>query len=222
MKKPFYKKWWFWGIIIFFILGIAGTRDKKNSEQKVTSTESQQTIKQTEKNDKSINEVQNKKQLEEESKKQIKDKDEVKVKKVTVDEYKGRINQAFKEMGRKTNLKINSTEVLEDGRTAIALSENIVIFLTTDKDKYINKAVLGMTANAYSTENKDFDFAFLLLIGTIDDSLNYSERYLVKRELGLSDKKVFSEDNTKSYKKNGVSYTYKGSMKDNFILQAEL
>ncbi|MED1299806.1 hypothetical protein BK704_02220 [[Bacillus thuringiensis] serovar konkukian] len=218
MKKPFYKKWWFWGIVIFFILGIAGTHDKKNSEHKVTSSESQQATKQVEnkqeKNDKSNNEVQNKKQ--------IKDKDEVKVKKVTVDEYKGRINQAFKEMGRKTNLKINSTEVLEDGRTAIALSENIVIFLTTDKDKYINKAVLGMTANAYSTENKDFDFAFLLLIGTIDDSLNYSERYLVKRELGLSDKKVFSEDNTKSYKKNGVSYTYKGSMKDNFILQAEL
>lgn len=79
-----------------------------------------------------------------------------------------------------------------------------------------------MNANAYINEQKDFDFAFLLLIGTIDDSLNYSERYLVKRELGLSDKKVFNKDDTKAYKKNGVSYTYKGSMKENFILQAEL
>ncbi|EJQ01400.1 hypothetical protein [Bacillus cereus] len=34
MKKPFYKKWWFWGIIIFFILGIAGTHDKKEKEKK--------------------------------------------------------------------------------------------------------------------------------------------------------------------------------------------
>ncbi|WP_257130128.1 hypothetical protein [Bacillus thuringiensis] len=34
MKKPFYKKWWFWGIIIFFILGITGTHDKKEKEKK--------------------------------------------------------------------------------------------------------------------------------------------------------------------------------------------
>ncbi|MGG1167075.1 hypothetical protein [Bacillus mycoides] len=39
MKKPFYKKWWFWGIIIFFILGIAGTRDKKEELKKNTVKE---------------------------------------------------------------------------------------------------------------------------------------------------------------------------------------
>lgn len=161
-------------------------------------------------------------QLEKESKNAIKAQDETKVKKATIDEYKGRINQAFKEMGRKTNLKINSTDVLEEGRTVINLSDNILIFLTTDKDKYIEKATLGMTTDAYLLEHKDFEFAFLLLIGTIDDTLNYSERYLVKQELGLSDKDAFNKQFTKTYKRNGITYTFKGGIKDNFILQAEI
>lgn len=39
MKKPFYKKWWFWGIIIFFILGITGTHDKKEEAKKNAAKE---------------------------------------------------------------------------------------------------------------------------------------------------------------------------------------
>ncbi|MEM5633402.1 hypothetical protein AAHB55_08275 [Bacillus cereus] len=141
---------------------------------------------------------------------------------LTVDEYTKRIDKALKEMGDKTKLKVNSTQVLEDGRTSIALSDNIIIFVDTDKDKHIKKASLGMTSNAYLTEQEDFKFAFLLLIGTVDDSLSFGDRNLVKQELGISDEKVFSKDYSKSYKKNGIMYTYKGSMKDNFILQAEL
>lgn len=237
MKKPFYKKWWFWGIIIFFILGITGTHDKKEKEKRNAAKEvsaekkkeeSKQETKHVEKENKKqdstkeeTSNVKDKDQLEEESKKPIKAQ-ETKVKKATVDEYKGRINQAFKEMGRKTNLKINSTDVLEDGRTVINLSDNILIFLTTDKDQYIEKATLGMTTDAYLLERKDFEFAFLLLIGTIDDTLNYSERYLVKQELGLSDKDAFNKQFTKTYKRNGIAYTFKGGIKDNFILQAEL
>lgn len=125
-------------------------------------------------------------------------------------------------MGEKTKLKINSTEVLEDGRTSIGLSNNIFIFLDTDKDKHIKKASLAMTPNAFFTEQKDFKFAFLLLIGTIDDSLSFGERNLVKQELGLSDETVFSKDHTKVYQKNKIRYTYKGSIKENFILQGEL
>lgn len=231
MKKPFYKKWWFWGIIIFFILGIAGTHDKKEEEKKnaakEVSTENKQEKNHVEKENKKQDTVKeetssDKDQLEKQSKNTIKAQDETKVKKATIDEYKGRINQAFKEMGRKTNLKINSTEVLEDGRTVINLSDNILIFLTTDKDQYIEKATLGMTTDAYLLEHKDFEFAFLLLIGTIDDTLNYSERYLVKQELGLSDKDAFNKQFTKTYKRNGIAYTFKGGIKDNFILQAEI
>lgn len=125
-------------------------------------------------------------------------------------------------MGDKTKLKINSTEILDDGRTSLSLSNNIIIFLDTNKDKHITKASLGMTPNAYLTEQEDFKFAFLLLIGTMDDSLSFGDRNLVKQELGISDEKIFSKDYSKSYKKNGIMYTYKGSMKDNFILQAEL
>lgn len=142
--------------------------------------------------------------------------------KLTVDEYKQRIEKALKEMGEKTKLKINSTEVLEDGRTSIGLSNNIFIFLDTDKNKHIKKASLAMTPNAFFTEQKDFKFAFLLLIGTVDDSLSFGERNLVKQELGLSDETVFSKDHTKVYQKNKIRYTYKGSIKENFILQAEL
>lgn len=141
---------------------------------------------------------------------------------LTVDEYKQRLDKALKEMGDKTKLKVNSPQLLEDGRTSIALSDNIIIFIDTDKNKQIKKASLGMTSNAYLTEQEDFKTAFTLLIGTVDDSLSFGDRNLVKQELGISDEKVFSKDHSKSYKKNGIMYTYKGSMKDNFILQAEL
>lgn len=140
---------------------------------------------------------------------------------LTVDEYTKRINSALDEMGDKTKLKISSSEVVEDGRTAIALSNNIFIFLETDKDKIIKKVSLGMTSKAYFTEMEDFKFAFLLLIGTVDESLSFGERNLVKQELGISDEKVFSKDHTKSYKKNGIMYTYKGNIKEDFILQAK-
>lgn len=141
---------------------------------------------------------------------------------LTVDEYTKRLDKALKEMGDKTKLKINSTKVIEDGKTSIALSDNIIIFVDTDKNKQIKKASLGMTPNAYLTEQEDFKNAFTLLIGTVDNSLSFGDRNLVKQELGISDEKVFSKDYSKSYKKNGIIYTYKGSMKDNFILQAEL
>lgn len=141
---------------------------------------------------------------------------------LTVDEYQTRINKALKEMGEKTKLKINSTNVTEDGKTAINLSNNIIIFLETDKNKNVKKASLAMTPNAYLTEKEDFKFAFLLLIGTVDDSLSFGNRNSVKNELGLNDEKVFNKEHTKAYKKNGIMYTYTGNIKDNFILQAEL
>ncbi|MDZ4567449.1 hypothetical protein [Bacillus cereus] len=147
---------------------------------------------------------------------------EVKKTGLTVDEYQNRINKALKETGEKTKLKINSTNVTEDGKTAINLSQNIIIFLETDKNENVKKVSLAMTPNAYLTEKEDFKFAFLLLIGTVDNSLSFGDRNLVKQELGLNDEKVFSKDYTKAYKKNGIMYTYKGNMKDNFILQAEL
>ncbi|PFZ77688.1 hypothetical protein COL70_30715, partial [Bacillus pseudomycoides] len=52
---------------------------------------------------------------------------EVKKTGLTVDEYQTRINKALKETGEKTKLKINSTNVTEDGKTAINLSQNIII-----------------------------------------------------------------------------------------------
>ncbi|MGK8427690.1 hypothetical protein OF864_22510 [Bacillus cereus] len=141
---------------------------------------------------------------------------------LTVDVYTKKIDKALKEMGDKTKLKADSIEVLKDGKTAINLSQNIIIFLETDKNKNVKKASLAMTPDAYLTEKEDFKFAFLLLIGTIDNSLSFGDRNLVKQELGLSDEKVFSKDYTNSYKKNEIMYTYKGSIKENFILQAEL
>lgn len=190
MKKPIYKKWWFW-VLIFVVCGVIGTNmNNKNNDSKPVVAENKS--------------------------------EEVKKTGLTVDEYQTRINKALKEMGEKTKLKINSTNVTEDGKTAINLSKNIIIFLENDKNKDVKKASLAMTPNAYLTEKEDFKFAFLLLIGTVDDSLSFGDRNLVKNELGLNDEKVFNKDYTKAYKKNGIMYTYTGNIKDNFILQAEL
>ena len=42
-------------------------------------------------------------------------------------------------MGEKTKLKVSSTNILEDGKTSINLSPDIIIFLETDKNKNIKK-----------------------------------------------------------------------------------
>ncbi len=47
--------------------------------------------------------------------------------------------KSIKRDGRKTKLKINSTEILKDGRTSIGLSDNIIIVLETDNNKNIKK-----------------------------------------------------------------------------------
>ena len=53
--------------------------------------------------------------------------------------YTQKIDKALKEMGDKTKLKADSIEVLKDGKTAINLSQNIIIFLETDKNKNVKK-----------------------------------------------------------------------------------
>lgn len=190
MKKPIYKKWWFW-VIIFVVCGVLGTNmNNKNKDTKPVVAKNKS--------------------------------EEVKKTGLTVDEYQNRINSALNELGEKTKLKVVSTDVTEDGKTVVYLSQDIMIFLETDKSKRIKKASLAMNPNAYLTTPEDFKTAFTLLIGTADDSLSFGDRNLVKQELGISDEKVFSKEHTKAYKKNGIMYTYKGSSKDNFILQAEL
>jgi hypothetical protein len=140
---------------------------------------------------------------------------------VTIEEYENRISKALKQMGNKTNLKILSSEKQEDGKTVITLSENVMIFLTTNKKDIIENIALGVMPDTFFTDKDDFQFSFLLLVGTADDSLSMGERNLVLKELGLDDEENFTKEHTASYRNNDISYTYKGSIKENFILQAE-
>ncbi|WP_144514484.1 hypothetical protein [Bacillus thuringiensis] len=236
MKKPFYKKWWFWVITVIIVAaGIGGNNsDTKKAITQVSTVESkpkqeseQRSSEEKEDKKKSLAEEKErlKKEKEEKKKTEALEKNAKKKKDentgLTVDTYTKRVNDALEEMGEKTKLKVSSTNILEDGKTAINLSPDIIIFLETDKNKNIKKASLAMTPNAYFTEIEDFKFAFLLLIGTMDDSLGFGDRNLIKQKLGINDEKVFSKDHLKSFKNNGTRYTYKGSIKDNFILQAE-
>ena len=140
---------------------------------------------------------------------------------VTIEEYENRISKALKQMGNKTNLKILSSEKQEDGKTVITLSENVMIFLTTNKKDIIENIALGVMPDTLFTDKDDFHFSFLLLVGTADDSLSMGERNLVLKELGLDNEENFAIEHTAAYKNNDISYTYKGSIKENFILQAE-
>lgn len=141
----------------------------------------------------------------------------------TVEDLEGRINDALKQMGDKTNLKIASNEVLEDGRNVIALSDNIYFYVTTDDStKKVSEVTLGATNDAYLTEKEDLDFSFLLLVGTVDDSLVAGDRSKVVAELGLMDKNINIMDHTEVYNNNDIQYTYKGDLKDDaIILQAK-
>lgn len=141
---------------------------------------------------------------------------------VTVDEYKSRINEALKQQGDKITLKIIKEDITEDGKTVLALSPNIIIFLVLNKDKTIKQANLAMNDTAYLTEMDNFKFALLLLVGTVDDSLSFGERNKVIQQLGLSDKTVFAKDYLKVINVNNIQYTYKGSFKDgSYVLRAD-
>ncbi|KXY86285.1 DUF4352 domain-containing protein [Bacillus sp. FSL W7-1294] len=51
MKKPFYKKWWFWVIFVIVVLGAYGNSTKDKEETKTASTEPKQEAKQEAKKD---------------------------------------------------------------------------------------------------------------------------------------------------------------------------
>ncbi|MFE9082176.1 DUF4352 domain-containing protein [Bacillus mobilis] len=46
MKKPFYKKWWFWVIVAIIVIGAYGNSSKDKEETKTASTEPKQEAKQ--------------------------------------------------------------------------------------------------------------------------------------------------------------------------------
>ncbi len=140
---------------------------------------------------------------------------------LTIQEYENRLTQAFKEMGNKTRMKIVSSELQDGGRTLITLSEHISITLTTNNKGFINEALLTMSPDAYYAANEDFDFSFLLLVGTVDNSLSFGGRHLLIRELGLDDDSNLKKSYTNSHLNNGIKYTYNGNPKDNFNLLAE-
>ncbi|MGM9925215.1 MAG: hypothetical protein ACI35R_13300 [Bacillus sp. (in: firmicutes)] len=142
----------------------------------------------------------------------------------TYEEYEARVTAALKEMGDKTKLKIISKEKAQDGTPALALSENIFILVKTDKKtNYVKSTTLGALSQAYFTENDELNNAFLLLVGTTDESLSFGDRNKVISELGLNNKKTNLMDHTEVYKHNGIQYTYKGDLKeDNMLLQAEI
>ena len=51
MKKPFYKKWWFWVIVVIVVLGAYGNSSKDTEDTKTASTEPKQEAKQETKKD---------------------------------------------------------------------------------------------------------------------------------------------------------------------------
>ena len=198
-KKPFYKKSWVWVIVVFVVFVFIATYDVDSNETE--------------------------KEVEVVSQKTPEQKGEIEAKEVvtgvTIEEYEKRISQALKEMGDKTNLKIISSDVQEDGKTVITLSENVMIFIETNKEDNIDQISMGVMPDTFFTDKEDFHFSFLLLVGTADDSLSMGDRNLVIRELGLDDEVNLTKERTAVYRNNDIAYTFNGSIKDNFILQAE-
>lgn len=141
--------------------------------------------------------------------------------KVTVQEYEDRISQALKEMGKNTRIEIVSSELQEDGKTLIRLGDYTSISLTTNNEGFIEEALLTMAPEAYYKDNEDFDFSFILLVGTIDETLDLGDRYLLIRELGLDNNSNLEKSYSKVHSDKGIKYTYKGNPKEDFKLLAE-
>ena len=109
-----------------------------------------------------------------------------------------------------TDFEILSSEEVEDGRHAISLSENTVMFVEGNK--------VSM-ANTITVPKEELLQSFLILIGCSDETLSFGERNLLISELGLRDDELI--DHTKVVNKNNIQYTFSGNS-DALILQAEL
>jgi hypothetical protein len=132
----------------------------------------------------------------------------------TVEELEGRIAEALNQTD--TGLKIISSEKNEDGRHVIALSDSIMFFV--EGEEKVNKVSLAAMSDTALTSQEDLMFAFKLLVGTVDDTLNTGERSSVVNELELNSANLVGH--TKAYTNNGIEFSYKGSADDNIVLQA--
>jgi hypothetical protein len=138
----------------------------------------------------------------------------------SVEDLENRIKEALKQMGSETNLKMISNEINEDGEYVITLSDKIYFFIQVDDSKNVTKVTLAALSDAFLSEKNDLMFSFLLLVGTVDDSLVAGERSKVVSNLRLNDNTVNILDHLEVFTFNEIEYTYKGSSEDHIILQA--
>lgn len=200
------KRLFLFSLVSFIVFGTVAAIDG-SSDKSQTENNNEQTI-----SNKTENVVENVGQINDESKATFN---------FTVNDLKDRIQNALNQMGSDTNLKIISVDETKGDQYTIVLSENIVFLV--DVDNSTNKAKKVALKAQYDSaliEKEDLDFSFLLLAGTVDDSLSYADRYAIKKHLGLSDKNINILDHEKETEVNNVKYLYKGSVEDGIELQA--
>lgn len=139
---------------------------------------------------------------------------------LTVDGYIERLNDVFKQMGSKTNLQVGTVFDTDDNTTNIRLSDDTIIIASTNNG-IINQLSLQMEPDAFYSSNDDFNFAFLLLVGTSDTTLSFGERNLTLRELGLDDKSVFDKKYKSDTKIGTFTFQYEGNPKTEYTLTAK-
>lgn len=131
----------------------------------------------------------------------------------TLEDYEERVNEALNQMD--IGLSVLSSEENEDGRQVLVLSDDVMIFVDKEGNKPTTIS-LAATSNGVLTE--DIQQAFVLLVGTVDDSLNMGQRSQVVSELGLNEVNLL--DHTEVYNHNDIQYTFKGTT-ESVVLQAE-
>lgn len=135
---------------------------------------------------------------------------EVKTFNFTINDLEKRINTALTEMGDNTNLKAGEVKKMESDEYGISLSENIFIFIYIDKESNkVKEVTLGANPDALVMEKEDLNDAFLLLVGTADDSLSFGDRNIIVKNLGLKESNL--SDHTGFVDKNNIRYTYNGN-----------
>lgn len=135
----------------------------------------------------------------------------------TVETLEKRISEALSQIGNKTDLEIISNEKTEDGKQSIALSEDIFIFAKTNEDGKVSEVTLAALPKAADASKEELNTAFLILIGTVDDTLSMGDRNKVKNELEIENNNLF--DHTKVHINKNIVFTYKGT-DENILLQA--
>ncbi|NMM52052.1 hypothetical protein [Paenibacillus aquistagni] len=222
-KKPIFKRWWFWVIVVVLVFGIIGNT---NSDQ--SATEVNKTVPPAASSEDSLNKdsdntetKQNSVDVDPKSQENEKiDKDQA-VKKefplatigLTPEEFKSSFNSSSEEFDsdlRIKNISVQDGELQDTFQYMFTANLGIVGTVNKSGGKIRDVMLIG-NGDGSAKSGADIVIAMGIIIAATNPELSTEDRGEVLKELGLFDENVDVYNLDKNTVRNGIKYRIQGS-----------